>query len=116
MGKAYYGVPNPDTEDGEYYYDYEPILTERNEQAPEEAEVLPQHIIIFVMALPFLPIWSALAIMGSLIKISYFESRNPEKARRAELELAGFFFFFVVGVIMYCTLIPALIRWAAHVQ
>lgn len=101
MGKAYYGVPNPDTEDGEYYYDYEPILTQRDEEEPEESGISPQNLIIFLMALPVLPLWTALAILIHPLRIAAMSEKDPIRTEVMKQELRGFIFLFFVGIIMY---------------
>lgn len=111
MGRGYYGVPGtaPDfEEDEEYYYEYEPILTQKNQKQQEAPGVGPAQIIIFLMGLPFLPIWSALAILGHHARISAAARRSPEETMQLQLELKGFYMYFVLGILLYIFFIPRL--------
>lgn len=115
MGSGYYGIPgyNPDfDQDNDSYYEYEPILTQRNEQVPNQYhETSPAAAaIIFLLGLPFLPIWSGFMILNTLLKISWFETREPAKAAAWKSYLPWYFIFFIAGILMYAILYPIVRR------
>lgn len=113
MATSYYGFPT-DEEDG--YYEYEPLLRERNEEEQqEEAEgIAPEHLIIFLLGIPLLPIWTAFGIMVTFMKIGYFSKRAPERLPQLKFNLYFFMFLFCCGVVMYVWGINKLRYFIAH--
>lgn len=119
MARSYYGVPSavsPD-EDDSYYYEYEPLYSEQDEpiNPAETSEFGPAQLIMFLMGLPFLPIWAALAIFGTSVKIGYFKSRDPSRIPLLELQMFGFVIFFGLGVLMYAFMLPRLMDFFRHI-
>lgn len=117
MGRSYYGVPgvSPD-EDDSYYYEYEPILTTKDEglNLAEESGLSPAQLIIFFIGLPFLPIWTGLAILIHSLRIAGIGDRSPDRRSQMELELKGFIILFVLGIIMYLLVFPFLRNFYMH--
>lgn len=78
-----------------------------NQMSQVEAEPTPvQALIIFLVGLPFLPIWSGLAMLNALSKIYAYENSNPWEAHRWKSYLPWYTLFFIVGIIMYAILLP----------
>lgn len=101
MARGYYGMPGG----AELLNNVVVKQYAKNLQRVSQAQSLSpfQGFVVFLLGLPFLPIWTAICYLITKFKIARWEEEYPVEVRELYVHLMWYKVWFWCGVIMYWT-------------